>query len=791
MSRSIFISSFIALLAGIPIAHTLAAPPVPQQAPPATTTSTEKTGPPAQSPLPALKQRVALLGADEKDTLSMAVPVKVAVTNHDNGELRVSTFSSQDLQPILATGRIRTDEKGGSEEMAPTASVRLDNPHTIRIWLSLDRLPAAKVMKGKLFLVAGDSVQQWDLNLTTGGRGTLAVTPIGTLKLVTPWPWSRSCLDHAFSFTVYDKSDLGPYHHLTARLEPSGNAASKALSSTFGLDNFSFFQKTGIRSAAASCLGNGYQPVDLEQRTQVDSSDDAARTVNQARAYTAVVNGLSPGEYSGTLLFMASETADDARLPVTIQVRHHWIVAVLVILFGSAVGWFSSKYVVAKRKARDLMRQLSVLRARADFLAKPTFRRAGWQFASEAGSLGLARVRVTLHQLSTLAESALPLIVREQEIQQMRQDVEVRLSALESLREARLSVEAIAEGRPAAQLAIGCLLRRATGVLEGPTFGDPEKAQLDGVLKLIAAWADGATFIAMYRQAVLDRRRGNECPITADVLALEAGPIRQQLEILIAALPTEASIAAQTDAASLRQSDHNIARLALLWREADQPWAADLAAAYAGGESLYELFHTVDAYLWNALQCSAAQLSIERDPTRNEHPQTYETMEIYLQDHILGITRSRIQHHPLRVGWSIEPPDSNAARVMETDGLTVVQYFSSSGSVRLTASLRWEGKDIQVPRPLSFHIIDNPDYRGRRMFTEWTEYGAIGIAVVFSIATALATLYDSTFGTLAQYFTLFIWSAGAGTGGNLFTQLGTTWTAGGRADASLPTAGRT
>ena len=55
----------------------------------------------------------------------------------------------------------------------------------------------------------------------------------------------------------------------------------------------------------------------------------------------------------------------------------------------------------------------------------------------------------------------------------------------------------------------------------------------------------------------------------------------------------------------------------------------------------------------------------------------------------------------------------------------------------------------------------------------------IAVAAIFAIVTAMSTQYDSTFGTMTQYFALFIWAAGAGTGGNLFTQLGTTSAPGG------------
>ena len=73
-----------------------------------------------------------------------------------------------------------------------------------------------------------------------------------------------------------------------------------------------------------------------------------------------------------------------------------------------------------------------------------------------------------------------------------------------------------------------------------------------------------------------------------------------------------------------------------------------------------------------------------------------------------------------------------------------------------------------------------------------TEYAAIAAAALFAVITAMGTQYDSTFGTMTQYFAMFIWAAGAGTGGNLFSQLGTSSAPGGAAAViSEPAATRT
>jgi hypothetical protein len=738
---------------------------------------------------PVLKLSVTLVGAnDNNDALSMAVPlgtplslilvVKEPPAGYPRGELRTFPFSSQGEQPpAIATAKIRTGESNATAiaTAGESAPVTLDKPGQIAFSLEFERLRPGKTYKGQLFLTSADLLHHWDITLTTGGRGTVAVDPVGTLKFVTFPPFTSVgpfSGTGSFSFTLYDKSEGGPYHRVRVRFEPSAPANSKALTSNFILDTLSFWE-------------NDKQRVDLERRdASGQGANGAAVTLTKARTFTTRVESLSPGEYSGALHFAADEASDDAadaKLPLMIQVRHHWLLSVVVILFGSVVGWFSSKYVVGARKARDLSRQVKELRARADFLARPSAPRAGWEFSSEAGSLGFARVLVTLNRLAKLTASTMEVLIHGDEIEQLRQRAELRLSALESLRIVRLHVQPAADGRPAAQKSIGRLLRNATDLLERPTFGEAEQANLTKLLEAIQAWANVATFGAAYQQALLDRRRSNECPELPDVQSLDAGPVRAQLETLFGLLPSEQAITALTALLDLKDSDEKIARIALLWRERGQAWAGDLAATYAAGRTLDDLFHAVDTNLWNTLKTAAknGQLVLERDSASQDKPQTYEVVEMDLASHMPGLEVKNVRYHPLRVGWRIQPPGGDV-RTTDTDGLTLVQYFPSEGPVKVKASLRWAGEEIPIETPLSFDVVQNPEYRKRGMFTtEWTEYVAIAVAALFAIVTAMGTQYDSTFGTFTQYLTLFVWAAGAGTGGNLFSQLGTTSAPGG------------
>jgi hypothetical protein len=694
---------------------------------------------------------------------------EVPPAGHDRGELRVSLFSSQGEQPPgVAAAKIRTGESDPktSPAASETATVQLDKKGEIAFSLEFDRLRPGKTYKGQLFLTSDGLHHHWDLTFTTGGRGTIAVEPVGTLKFVR-LPLIGDSDTGSFSFTLLDKSDSGPYQHLGIRFEPSAAANTKALSSNFTLDALSFWDNANKR-------------VDLERR-----DPGTAVTLDKARTFTARIGPLTPGEYSGTLRFIADEATDDAaeaKLPLLIQVRHHWILPVVLILVGSVFGWFTSKYVVGARRARELSRQIAELRARADYLARKSASRAGWEFPSEGGSLGFARLGVALNRLARMAGSTMVVILDEKEIEEQRRRAEMRLGALESLQEVRLKVQPFADARPAAQLAIGRTLRQATDLLERPSFGELEKAALTKLLEQAEAWADPSKMNETYQKAVLARRLGSECPNKPDIDAVDKETLRTQLYALYDALPKEDQIKGQTELRDLKSSDEAMARIILLWRERSRPWAEDLAAAYASGKTApQDLFNEVDRLVWNFLKKEATDKKLELRPASQETPQTYKVVEIDLDS--TNLESARLRYHPLRVGWRVQPK-SGEVRTPETDGLTLVQYFPSEGPVEVKASLRWKGDEISIRDPVRLDVVPNPEYRKRGMFsTEWTEYAAIALAALFAMITAMGAQYDSTFGSFTQYVTMFIWAAGAGTGGNLFSQLGANSAPGGAASS--------
>lgn len=740
----------------------------------------------------ALKSAVFLLGANSTND-ALLIPVSPGADHLDlylqtdkalqipQGKLIVTKFMAQTPPGEVVSTRIYLDGAGSGAVDGKPVPVLLTAPGLIHVILTHGKFRPGATYKGYLFLAADGQMNRWELTLPTGGLGTMAVEHIGTMKFTTlPWEWLR-CLFHigdgeTFPVTLYDKSGGGPYHDVHVRFEPLGNTLSKAIVSNLTLDSFSFRQYDETKSNIDLAQGNsGIDVAYLSQYT-----------------FTARIKALSPGEYTGTLHFVSADSsndAPDAKLPLTIQVRHLWILPVLVIIFGSLLGWFSTKFVVGVRKAHDLIRKIKELQARADALARAEPRRTAWEFPGEETSYGLAKVRAQLSSLYKLASSGFLVLWHEEEFKIRLDDAGKRVDALERLRSMRLELQEIADGRPAAQLTLGRLLRCASSLIERPGFGQNEQTDLSNLQKTASAWK-GETFLENYREALTRRLESEEVPQKAQLGGLQPDEVREALDTLLTKYcPTTAEIKQTDIIETLQQYDRTIAKLALLWREREQEWAKELStAAVPKGECLENLFEIVDKAVWERLKTAADQnqLNIKCDSTSQK---AYHLAEFNLRSQAEGLSDYRIRRHPLHVIWHIDELHSNA-RSAENHDLTLVNYFPRRGKVNVGADLHWQddqnNKRIHIPKKEEIVITRNWQFsRPRAVISGLTELLVLVIAAGFAVASALATQYDATFGSFTQYLTLFLWAAGAGTVGNIFKQLGATSTPGGQPDVSL------
>jgi hypothetical protein len=773
---------------------------------------TQAPNPPTPAEHAGLTDMVRLIEADSANQAwsstvqpGMAAPFQLRVLGaaaeaDRQADLAVTTFSAQPAGPsVPAIIRL-----AGTATMERRVPLVLDGARWVDLELLLDKPRPATTYKGHLALSAGRLYHTWEVTLATPtGQGTFFVEAIPPVKLVThqPCEWFlvnrlRKCEPSDLSMTLTNRSE-SPFTRLRVRFEPPGSAPTKNTTSNFSLDSFSFWRKD--------------TPLDLENREERTNVQLAA---GRQLVLAARVKSLAAGEYGGALRFGAAEIADAAqepRLPLIIQVRHHWLLPVTVILVGSILGWIGSKYVVAARKTRTLKRQVNALRARADDFARSEIVNRTWHCPSEATSYSLARVRVILSQLSDLSSSVGAMLFREEEIGDCNREAERRIAALESVRAIRLRIEARAWNRPAVQMAVRDLLVSMHQILEGATFADAQQAELDRLLQLAGTWASDETFVQRYREAIVSRlRREDQIPRLPEIQHVEPASVHDQLERLISRLPTEQEIT-QASVAQLEEYDSRAATLNLLWRERRMPWAAALVAEVQKDVGLDDLFRLVDSKAWDHVEANESELTLSKPDAMQL--ETYEVATLRLNSGVEGVGNRRLLYHPLHVAWRIvlapaerqgpgwlvrlrgalrraDPPRANREVTVLTPDLKVIQSFPSAGRIEVTAGLRWEARrEIPVAGSIALDVLPSRRYE---FAFGWTEYAVVILGTAFAAATGISALYDATFGSPGQYLALLSWAAGAGTGANLFKELGSTMTAGGRADAPLgPASGAT
>jgi hypothetical protein len=760
-------------------------------APPAVSASPQK---------PDLKSCAIILGANDKNEISFAeplgAPLKLTLFVKEpllqrQGELRATTFISQgEQQSVSAPAKIQLDPNTGLTDRPVPMDLSKQGATGFAIYL--ERLRPGKIYKGQLILTAGGLINQWNITLTTE-RGVVTVDPIGTLKFV-KWPWKDT---GEFLFTL--KANAGPYHHLRVRFEPSTGTNSKAVTSNFALNTLSFWED-GKR-------------IDLERRNaDTSATDDSAATLTKSRTFSAHIESLSPGEYSGSLHFAADETPDDAteaKLPLLIQVRHAVLVPVIVILLSSLFGWFGSKFLVGARRSYILLRQIKALRERADALARHKKSFPGWRFPRESTSLGFARVNVELSLLARLAHSVIEVVFHGDEIETQLRLAERRLIGLESMLQTRLEAQFCANGRPAAQKAIGTHLRKAADLLDGSNFTDSEEANLKKLFEEIKCWVDKDSFTKVYQEALSNRLKSDQYPSPKEIARLPATSKLYQRLSELTKVPTDIAIEnSSNDTRALRSLDETITWVMILWRE--KKWAEELAPIDPEKETLDDLFYAVDKHGWEALKQIKNHLCPKRVWPTGRTPRTHEVVEIKLEfESPSDFELERLRFHPSQhVEWTIseetrgkesaDPAGSQqlsrwrkmfqrsrkTSRTVETDSFTLIQYFLSAGKVKVTATAKlcWRSERItdaiDIDHRLDISVTSNPEH-GTKF--RWVDIAAVAIATLFAMATAIGAQYDSTFGSFGQYLAMFIWAVGAAAGGNLFAQLGTSSTPGGAA----------
>ena len=731
-----------------------------------------------------------------------------------SGSMMVSNLRATTApgETITLTAMTR-DGSQRSSDASPFA-VTLTRGGAVRLRLMAEGLRPSTAYAGQITLSALKESKQWTLTVTTSPKSALVAEDVGALQFMRPLWCEEDCAIGQFRIRLTASTPTRQVANLGVRLPATRTTPSEANVSNFTIDNFTFSPDVAPLEGGASTTAAGAAtsaarvepPVAKETTTTVEPSkqgtegrtrpptDTGSSLPGTARAsadgsgrvplpttslempvwYRAKLRNLRPGAYTGKLVFDAAGSLDETTNGSTlaINVRDHWVYPIAVLVFGSLIGWFSTKYLVAARKARTLAREVGLLRARADGLSRGDSTRKGWEFSKEATSYALLKTRTLLNQLGALTASGLPILVDEAELTRLKVEAEARVGKLEDLRNTRMKVQPQADRRPSAQLVIGRLLRRATTLLEQPQLTATQQTTFNELIQEILAWVDPQAQVSKYADAILARLNEK----TAVVVNNVAAPLQTHLTKLLNGWPNATDVTGKP-MPDLEAKDQIIGTVALLARDGNEPWAQALADGVAKGFTLEQLFEIADQGFWE--QLASAQVVIDGGgPTALEPGEPVE-IRLDVPD------EQRLLKHPLHVIWTVT--QNGRSIDIPTEDLKLAHYFPSSGTAQVSAALAWRDQRIDVKNSKTVTVQRDPAFNGRHLITQGggIELVAIAIAILFAVATAMQTQYDSSFGTASDYLALFLWAAGAAAGGNVLKQLGSDSTPGGVVDARL------
>jgi hypothetical protein len=741
------------------------------------------------------RQRVALLDADVHDTVHVPVhpgDVEWQLTFHvhpdprsKNGGFRALSFWVSPLMPpdgasvgavVPTLSRADGDSSAGllaGSSVLSLSSVDLNAlpEGVLRVRLSARDL-APEMQYTARFVLLGEDGHQWNIHVRTGRLGTIAiyvqpihltVHPFGALwtsrvgtrvseaglgGILRFLRLDAGRAERAIPYLVRDTSDAGPYDSVGVSVETPTTA------------------ELGTRRA-----------LDVKQLSFIDSPNGRGRISTLAMgARGDIARGgdkvmwlepgdLGPGEYATTLRVRArGANGDDpqSRATLVVLVRHHWHVAMGVILIGSIVGWMLGRWAPNAWQRRQVGRRLEDKEQLIQVLSR-TGGHARMALATPAhtplvaGAWGpLLRAEV-LSRFSAGPSSAGVI----DEIDAALKEVDLRIGQLREFSKVRTVLQQLVDSwfSLAAEIVddFENVLRAASMACTSSTsdFSQQCTAVLNvwnspaSIPSKIIEGARRAAEPAQYEHGdsrLASRMRFHSWSVFAEIDRLKNAPDPPTL----------------TD---LHELDARVSRLVALRRGVGQAWGEKLAQLDEAGDSVDALFDLSDEEQWTAwkLQNDLPRIS-------NVTPQAFEAVDFEVQSRNL---KRALCEHPARVVWRISVPLTMRNRKSLTEGSRLVYAFPRPGRFTVGAALEWSGKPPLELGSVPVTVLSNVDSRRLRAAQRMSVV-AVMISAGFAAIAGFVPQYDATFGSLQQYIALFLTAAAASGGSNVLLQASAT-----------------
>jgi hypothetical protein len=600
----------------------------------------------------------------------------------------------------------------------------------------------------------------WRFILTSAGelRPATLVLDQNVMLLSTEQfcPWPFVCAAPVAIANVRDKSGNWPLDGVSARLEPG----LKFVGPGFPLKDHVQVKFNG-KDAPDFFATPPEQPRNVAPRGQA--------------TIQFTFSDLTAGEYTIPLRVTAKNSADDdlQRLTVTLQVRHHWMCAVLVLVVAALFSFLATRVV-------------SGLRQRAQFLTRVSAMRPAW-LKSESAILPVTWLRATLSQAEKLSErywlsgpneidarltGAAGMLAVLDRVWQLRERIEA-IPDPKVKQRAIWNLDKVIERIPAVPLAEEDVARFKADLATFDVWCDPDSAKREA-----AFWADLFGAIRTLHAEV-------------QVTQLPPGGARDLADYLLQLLVAEAIQNTPPDLQKKGAVLEVYERLSLLWEvRSHDDWVDQIVDLHpkTGGQwdrsawaPIDKVYKVVDDGWWQYLiDLAPDQRKVEAPTSTLDPVEAYGTVVFKLTAEAEpGLMRSYLVQKKLEYQWTIDvlPRRSRQTTTPKTLNVgssqpRVAQYSPTAGQMKASVRITYEGREgPTVQQKTAVPVNKSRDFGILGIF-EKADLIAFFVALAASVISGVAVYaLTPTFGSLKDYIALFTWGAGIDQGKNFIQSL--------------------
>lgn len=524
---------------------------------------------------------------------------------------------------------------------------------------------------------------------------------------------------------------------------------------------------------------------------------------------------LGAGEHKFTLRFsgVRTEAEREPKLAVHFKVRHHWIWAVVVLLFAMVLSYYTLKGAVNWRTRIQLMERISKLRQTWLWslpATRPVISLRAWLRQSlqvvEGGQPNDQPMGWTRRILEPGAKGIAGLtgwrrlIPAPQKIKSRLDRADQLIAVLRDYDDLRRSLGETALPhmvRYRIDLALGSFLKS----LDLESISDQTAQHHRDTLRQLRGWLEQPA--QLYRARIASDIEGLRADI--GLRGIDADADLKMLNDELTAKMTEPSWAT-AGLGDLAEADKLYSRMRILHEWRDDPHLNEVRnLALELDNPVEELFRVTDTIIWgrikqevdktpgdgNTAATSAGDGEQGGKPSTQGHAgtsaqnsrvwivpnneaKTLEPVEAYrplcfslkFADDELG--QKYIVQHAVRYEWHFKSADKTEWTA-ESVGPQIVQYAPVSGTLEIGVTLRYRSESVTV-KTAKLDFGPTTEFKTTQSF-ERNELVSLGIAFVVALVSGIASQYTDTFGSFKDYLLLFLWGVGVDQGKNLISML--------------------